>query len=99
MFHHIEQNVVDWARERGIYSHSTPQDQFSKLLEEVSELHSALCGDSLPDIIDGIGDCLVVLTNIAHQYDINLTLCYSSAYSEIHKRTGEMREGKFVKDK
>ena len=37
--------IVEWARDRNIIKGSTPQDQFTKLLEEVIELYSTLHPD------------------------------------------------------
>ena len=34
--------IVEWAKDRNIIKGSTPQDQFTKLLEEVIELYSTL---------------------------------------------------------
>ena len=37
--------IVEWAKDRNIIKGSTPQDQFTKLLEEVIELYSTLHPD------------------------------------------------------
>ena len=45
-----------------------------------------------------IGDCVVVLTNLAHLAGVDIESCIRSAYDEISSRTGEMKNGTFVKD-
>jgi hypothetical protein len=51
-----------------------------------------------PEIIDAIGDMVVVLTNLAHQEGFDIESCIDSAYNVINKRTGKMINGTFVKD-
>ena len=51
-----------------------------------------------PEIIDGIGDCVVVLTNLAHLCDTSIEECIDAAYNEIKDRTGKMNNGTFKKD-
>ena len=50
------------------------------------------------DIEDGIGDAVVVLTNLAHLCDTDIEHCIESAYNEIKDRTGKMDNGTFKKD-
>jgi len=56
-------NVQKWARERGIYEHSTPDAQLLKALSEVGELADAYAKQDTAGVIDGIGDVLVCLVN------------------------------------
>src|SRR5699024_825056 len=56
-------NVQKWARERGIYEHSTPDAQLLKGLSEVFELADAYAKQDTAGVIDGIGDVLVCLVN------------------------------------
>ena len=51
-----------------------------------------------PEIIDGIGDCVVVLTNLAHLCDVSIEECIEAAYNEIKERSGKMVNGTFKKD-
>ena len=66
--------------------------------EEAGELAKALLEDDQPEVIDAIGDMVVVLTNLAHLRGVNIETCISSAYNEIKGRTGQMINGTFVKD-
>ncbi len=90
--------IRDWADKRGIYDKGDVKTQLIKLYEESGELSQGILKDSKPDIIDAIGDCVVVLTNLAHLAGVDIESCIRSAYDEISSRTGEMKNGTFVKD-
>ena len=68
--------------------------------EEVIRLesHINLFEETL-EIEDAIGDCVVVLTNLAYLCNTSIESCIEGAYSEISGRTGKMVNGTFVKDK
>ena len=89
--------IRDWAKERGIYEKGTVRGQFEKLLEEVEELNKGIKDDELNDVIDAIGDCVVVLTNLAALIGVPIEYCINSAYGEIKNRKGKIN-GTFVKD-
>jgi len=100
-----EDNVVfyfdmirDWAEERGIYANGDPKTQSLKLVEEVGETCRAILKQNKDDAMDGIGDCVVVLTNLAELLDTSIEECVERAYAEISNRTGKMKNGTFVKD-
>ena len=57
-------NVTQWAVARNLIEGATPQAQFLKLVEEISEVVKAETDDQF---IDGIGDSLVVLTIMSAQ--------------------------------
>ena len=67
-------------------------------MEEAGELAKALLNKDEPEIVDAIGDMVVVLTNLAHQEGFAIESCIDSAYDVINKRTGKMINGTFVKD-
>ncbi len=92
------QQIRDWAQERGLYDSGNTTTQYVKLQEECGELAKALLQDDQPEVIDAIGDIVVVLTNLAHQRGTHIETCISSAYNEIKGRTGQMINGTFVKD-
>ena len=87
-----------WAKERGIYDKGDTKTQLIKLYEEAGELSQGVLKDNKDDIIDAIGDCVVVLTNLAELADVSIEACVRSAYDEISSRTGRMKNGTFVKD-
>ncbi len=87
-----------WAEERGLYDKGDPKTQALKLVEEVGETCRAILKQDEPEIVDGIGDCVVVLTNLAHLCDTSIEECTRAAYNEIKYRKGKMNNGTFKKD-
>lgn len=92
------QSIRDWAKERGIYEKGDPRTQFLKLQEEVGELAKAILKNDEEEFIDAIGDCVVVLTNLAALKGISIEDCINSAYAVIVNRKGKMINGTFVKN-
>ena len=90
--------IRTWAEDRGLYEKGNVMVQYVKLQEEAGELAKALIKDDQPEVIDAIGDMVVVLTNLAHQRGVYIETCIQSAYEVINKRTGKMINGTFVKD-
>jgi uncharacterized protein YabN with tetrapyrrole methylase and pyrophosphatase domain len=94
-----ELNVIRWSEARGIIPNSTSLAQYKKAQEEMHELETALINRDRAGIIDGLGDVLVCLINVAALEDLDLTQCLEAAYREIKDRRGYMnKEGIFVKD-
>jgi NTP pyrophosphatase (non-canonical NTP hydrolase) len=91
--------IRDWAATRGLYDSGNSHTQYVKLQEEAGELAKALLTDDKPEIVDAIGDMVVVLTNLAHLQGYSIEYCIDEAYSVIAARTGKMINGTFVKDK
>ena len=92
------QQIRDWAEDKGIFAKGDAKTQYLKLQEEAGEVARAILKDDQPEIIDGLGDTLVVLINLSHLAGYKLEDCLASAYDVIAKRTGKMENGTFVKD-
>jgi NTP pyrophosphatase (non-canonical NTP hydrolase) len=90
--------IREWADQRGLYTDGDPKTQALKLVEEVGETCRAILKQNDADIIDGIGDCVVVLVNLAELVGEPLERCIEQAYFEIKNRTGKMENGTFKKD-
>ena len=90
--------IREWAQDRGLYDEGNAHTQYVKLQEEAGELAKALLKKDKPEIIDAIGDMVVVLTNLSHMQGVTIEECIDSAYKVISKRTGKMINGTFVKD-
>jgi NTP pyrophosphatase (non-canonical NTP hydrolase) len=95
-------NVYDlirqWADERGIYRNGDAKTQFIKLQEETGELARAILKNNRGELIDAIGDAVVVLTNLAALEGLKIEECVVSAYDVIKSRQGSMVNGTFVKN-
>ena len=66
--------------------------------EELNNKARAILKDNHSDIEDGIGDAVVVLTNLAELQGTTIEACIDRAYNEIKDRTGKMSNGTFKKD-
>ena len=101
----IEQNtessrfddIRQWARDKGIYKSGDARTQLVKLMEEAGELAQAILKNDEPEVIDAIGDMVVVLTNLAELRGYSIEKCIDSAYDVIKSRQGKMVNGTFVK--
>ena len=95
-------NIFDcirlWAKDKGLYEEADPKTQYIKLMEEAGEVGRAILKEDTAEIIDGIGDMVVVLTNLAELNGVSIEDCIQEAYNVIAKRTGKMINGTFVKD-
>ena len=87
-----------WAKDRGLYDNGDPKTQALKLVEEVGETCRAILKEDATEMIDGIGDCVVVLTNLAELIGTPIEECVDRAYNEIKDRKGKMANGTYVKD-
>ena len=90
--------IRDWATDKGIYKSGDARTQYLKLMEEAGELAEAILKNDEPEVIDAIGDMVVVLTNLAKLRGHNIEDCVASAYNVIKSRQGSMINGTFVKD-
>jgi len=90
--------IRSWAHERGLYDKGDVKTQYVKLQEEAGEVARAIIKNDIPELKDGIGDMVVVLTNLAHLAGLEIEDCIQSAYDVISKRKGSMINGSFVKN-
>jgi len=90
--------IREWADQRGLYQNGDTKTQALKLVEEVGETCRAILKEDHDEVIDGIGDCVVVLTNLAELQRVSIEECIDRAYNEIKGRTGKMDNGTFKKD-
>lgn len=92
------QPIRDWAEAKGIYEKGDPKTQYLKLMEEMGELSMSILKQNEDEFKDAIGDCVVVLTNLAKLKGYSIEECINGSYEVIAKRTGKMINGTFVKD-
>ena len=90
--------IREWANERGLYDKGDTKTQSLKLVEEVGEICRAILKGNDSDVEDGIGDAVVVLTNLAELQGTSIEHCIEMAYNEIKDRKGKMHNGTFKKD-
>lgn len=92
------QPIREWANERGIYLKGDQKTQALKLVEEAGELCRSILKKDHDELKDAIGDCVVVLVNLAELSALNFEDCVNSAYDTIKNRKGKMSNGTFIKD-
>lgn len=90
--------IREWATNKGIYEKGDPKTQYIKLSEEMGELAMSILKNDESEFKDAIGDCVVVLTNLAKLKGYTIEDCINGSYNVIAKRTGKMVNGTFVKD-
>jgi NTP pyrophosphatase (non-canonical NTP hydrolase) len=93
-----EQEVIEWARERGLLNKDNARNQLLKTFEEMGEVSRAVLKQDKFALIDGIGDVLVTLIIFAEINDLSLEMCLAQAYDEIKNRTGKTVDGVFIKN-
>ena len=95
----VEMKVIRWSEARGIIQNSDAKTQLLKAMSEMGELADAINKRDRAGVVDGLGDTLVCLINVAAIEGLDLTRCLEAAYDEIKDRTGYLtKEGVFVKD-
>ena len=67
-------------------------------MEETGEIGRAILKNDTAELVDGIGDAVVVLTNLAELAGVPIEDCIQEAYNVISKRKGKMINGTFVKN-
>ena len=95
----LEENVIFWAKDRGLLDNITPLDKATQALKCVSEVgefaNHAARGSCIKD---DIGDILVTLIINAAINDTSIEECLALAWDEIKDRKGKKINGVFVKE-
>ena len=89
--------VTAWSQERGILTNGKISTQTLKLVSQIGELADNVAKGN--DVADDIGDCLVVLNNIAVMSGYSLEDCLKHAWNDIKDRKGYLNDkGVFIKE-
>jgi len=88
--------IENWHEDRNLIDGASDKDQVCKLIQEVGELSDNVCKQR--DVADDIGDCIVVLINIAKRNKLSIKDCLAVAYNDIKDRKGKMVDGVFIKE-
>ena len=94
----VFKRIRTWASSRGIYEKGDSKTQVVKLMEELGEVSRAILKNDKAEIKDGIGDMIVVLTNLAALEGFMVEDCIEAAYDVIKDRKGKMDNGTFKKE-
>lgn len=94
----LQERTLQWSYDRGILTNGKVTTQALKLVSEVGEVADNAAKDNMEAIKDDIGDCLVVLTNLANLAGTSLEACWEVAYNDIKDRKGFLNaNGNFIK--
>lgn len=93
----IEEQVKQWASNRGIDKPENATKQVMKAMEELGELSAGVNKMDREKQIDSLGDLQVVLIILAKQLGIDYVGALESAYDVIKNRTGKTVNGVFIK--
>lgn len=93
-----EKILYEWAEPKNLLNPNNYQAQAMKVMEEMGETFGAMLKGKREEEIDGFGDVFVTLIILAKQRGINPVEALSLAWEEIKNRTGELKDGVFVKD-
>jgi NTP pyrophosphatase (non-canonical NTP hydrolase) len=95
----IDEKIIDWAKSKGLMGKETTQEKrLSKLTEELGELCREVLHNNHVSAAVEIGDCYVVLSQIAYKLGFTMEQCAEMAYNKISYRNGRLVDGTFVKD-
>jgi len=98
-FKKLEKLVLKWANQRGLLEEDS--DIYMQAVEGASKmvkLCDAICEDDWSEQCDAIGDVMITLIILANQLDMNLRECLKCSFNSISERTGETKNGVFIKD-
>lgn len=92
----LEEKIIQWSYERGILTNGKSTTQCLKLMSELGELADNIAKGNC--VKDDLGDCFVVLVNIARLEGTTLVECGNIAYEDIKDRKGFLNaNGNFIK--
>lgn len=92
------EGINKWGWDKGILPDADPLAQWTKTMEEATELGVAIANRNREEVKDAIGDIIVTLTMQAEAWALTPQECMEHAFNIISKRTGKMVDGVFVKD-
>ena len=93
----LQKEVDQWIQKYGV-RYFDEMTNTAILMEEVGETVKAIAYKDSKGVMDGIGDCVVVLIVLAAQHDMTLEECLEHVWDEIKDRTGKLEDGLFKKD-
>lgn len=93
-------DIFNWGIQRNLTAEggATSLAQVTKLIEEVGEIKEGIEENNRDKVVDGIGDSLVVLVQLARLAGVSFDEALAKAWNDIKDRKGEMKCGVFVKE-
>ncbi|WP_203640061.1 MazG-like family protein [Levilactobacillus wangkuiensis] len=97
MMNDLIKKIEAWSVTRRL-DEQPSKNQLLKLVEEVGELVAGHNKQHKAEVIDSVGDILVVLTIYCQQRGLSIQDCLEAACEEISGRKGKLVDGVFVKE-
>ena len=97
-FEKLNENVLEWAKEKDILSPENHLKQLGKVMAEVGEISDEVIKENKDGQINELGDVFVTLIIIASQLGLNPVECLEIAYNKIKHRKGVTIKGTFIKE-
>jgi len=94
----LQNNIIKWAKDRGIHYPENAKNQLLKSFEEMGELSSSLLKGDQAGLKDAIGDVIVTLIILSSTQGTSITECLELAWNEIKDRKGKTINGTFIKE-
>ncbi len=97
-FEQLRNDVLVWAKEKGILKPENHLKQMGKMVSEVGELCDEIIKDNRENQANELGDVFVTLIILAEQLELNPIGCLNAAYIKIKDRKGQNVNGTFIKE-
>jgi len=94
----LNNNIIQWAKNRGIHYPENAKNQLLKSFEEMGELSSSLIKGDQAGVKDAIGDVIVTLIILSSTQGTSIKECLELAWNEIKDRKGKTINGTFIKE-
>jgi len=94
----LQEQVLQWANDKGILKPENALKQFAKFISEAGELGDAIIKYDMNETVDAIGDVQVTLIILCNQLGFDYNHCLETAYNVIKHRQGKTVNGTFIKD-
>lgn len=93
----VVEDVMVWGRNKRL---NDPKAQLNKVIEEVGEIAHEITRNKYgsDELVDAIGDTLVTVIILSDILGRNPIKCLDSAYQVIKDRSGETKNGTFVRE-
>ncbi|KRK40827.1 MazG-like family protein [Loigolactobacillus bifermentans] len=95
--YNLTENIQMWSEARRL-DKQDPTKQLIKMQEELGELAQGYLKEKPAQVIDSLGDLLVVITIFCQQEDLELAEVLQEAWNQIKDRHGKIVDGTYVKD-
>lgn len=97
-FEQLRNDVLVWAKEKGILKPENHLKQMGKMVSEVGELCDEIIKENRENQSNELGDVFVTLIILAEQLELNPIGCLNAAYNKIKDRKGKTIAGTFIKE-